>query len=99
MLPIFWRATARSDLRQIVTYIARENPPATRRMKIRLEAAVLPVSEHPYLYRQSERVPGLREIVAHPNYIVFYRVAASCIEVVNVVHARRQFPEQTVQEN
>ena len=54
---------------------------------------MLPVSEHPYLYRQSERVPGLREIVAHPNYIVLYRVAASRIEVVNVVHARRQFPE------
>ena len=94
MLPIVWRATALNDLRQIVTYIARENPLAARRLKIRLEAAVLPVSEHPYLYRQSERVPGLREIVAHPNYIVLYQVAANRIEVVTVVHARRQFPDQ-----
>jgi plasmid stabilization system protein ParE len=98
MLPIVWRATALNDLRQIVTYIARENPLAARRLKIRLEAAVLPVSEHPYLYRQSERVPGLREIVAHPNYIVLYRVAASRIEVVTVVHARRQFPEQVAED-
>lgn len=30
----------------------------------------------------------------HPNYIVLYRVAATCIEVVNVVHARREFPGQ-----
>jgi toxin ParE1/3/4 len=37
-------------------------------------------------------VPGLREVVAHPNYVVLYRVAAACIEVVAVVHARRQFP-------
>ena len=94
MLPIFWREAARNDLRQIVNHIAHENPPAARRMKIRLEAAVLPLSEHPYLYRQSDRVLGLREIVAHPNYIVLYRVAADRIEVVNVVHARSQFPDQ-----
>ncbi|MGC6031591.1 type II toxin-antitoxin system RelE/ParE family toxin [Enterobacter kobei] len=93
MLPIFWLPSARDDLRQIVTYIARENPPAARRLKIRLEASVLPIAEHPYLYSPSDRIPGLREIVAHPNYIVLYRVAASRIEVVNVVHARRQFPE------
>jgi toxin ParE1/3/4 len=36
----------------------------------------------------------MREIVAHPNYIVYYRVTASCIEVVNVIHTRREFPEQ-----
>lgn len=35
----------------------------------------------------------LREIVAHPNYIVYYRVTAHCIEVVNVIHTRREFPE------
>ncbi|WP_122297207.1 MULTISPECIES: hypothetical protein [Pseudomonas syringae group] len=31
---------------------------------------VLPLSEHPYLYAISDRVPGMREIVAHPNYLV-----------------------------
>lgn len=71
-MPVLWLASARDDLRQIVTYIARE---------------------HPYLYPPSERVPGQREIVAHPNYLVLYRVAATRIEIVNVVHARRQFPE------
>jgi plasmid stabilization system protein ParE len=37
-------------------------------------------------------VPGLREIVAHPNYVLLYHVAADRIEVVNVVHTRREFP-------
>ena len=50
--------------------------------------SVLPVSEHPYLYRQSQTIPAVREIVAHPNYIVYYRVTAICIEVVNVIHTR-----------
>ena len=93
MLPIFWRETARSDLREIVSHIAHEDPHAARRMKIRLETVVLPLSEHPYLYRRSDRVSGLREIVAHPNYIVLYQVAADRIEVVNVVHARQPFPD------
>ena len=46
----------------------------------------------PYLYCVSERIPGLREIIAHPNYIMLYRVLKDRIEVVNVVHARREFP-------
>ncbi len=56
-------------------------------MKRFLEASVLPLAEHPYLYRQSEKVLGLREIVAHPNYLILYRVAAHQIEIVAVVHA------------
>ncbi|HEL8026007.1 TPA: type II toxin-antitoxin system RelE/ParE family toxin [Escherichia coli] len=92
MLPILWLSSARDDLRQIVTYIAKDNPHAARRMKIRIETSVLPLAEHPYLYPTSERILGLREIVPHPNYIILYRVAASSIEIVNVVHARRQYP-------
>lgn len=93
MLSISWLASARDDLRQILSYIARDNPLAARKMKARIEAAVLPTAEHPYLHPRSDRVSGLREIVAHPNYVVLYRVASSRIEVVNVVHTRRQFPE------
>ncbi len=92
MLPIIWRASARDDLAQIIRTIAAENPAVAKRLRALLEAAVSPTAEHPYLYRQSDRVPGTREIVAHPNYLVFYRVAAAHIEVVNVVHARREFP-------
>ncbi|MDC3471035.1 type II toxin-antitoxin system RelE/ParE family toxin [Escherichia coli] len=92
MLPILWLPSARDDLRQIVAYIAKENIPAARRLKIRIETSVLALSEHPYLYLPSDRVSGLREIVVHPNYIVLYRVAASSIEIANIVHARRQFP-------
>ncbi|MGD9887831.1 MAG: type II toxin-antitoxin system RelE/ParE family toxin [Halothiobacillaceae bacterium] len=92
MLPILWRQSARLDLLQIVRFIAQENPQAARRLKNLLESAILPVAEHPYLYRVSERIPGAREIVAHPNYIVLYRVTTHSIEVINIIHARREFP-------
>lgn len=65
--------------------------PAARRMREIIEASVLPAAEHPYLYR-SGRIPGTREIVAHPNYIVVYRVAATAIEIVAVLHSRQQYP-------
>ncbi len=65
MLPVIWRATARDDLAEIVRYVASKNPPAARRLKRMLEEAILPAAEHPYLYRQSERILGLREIAAH----------------------------------
>lgn len=47
MLPILWLPSARDDLRQIVAYIAKENPPAARRLKIRIETSVLSLTEHP----------------------------------------------------
>ncbi|PIT68463.1 type II toxin-antitoxin system RelE/ParE family toxin [Bartonella tribocorum] len=95
MLPIIWLACARDDLNKILTYIAYESPPAARRMKKLLEDSVLPLAEHPYLYRQSEKVPGLREVLAHPNYLILCRVTKTQIEITSVVHARRKFPIST----
>ncbi len=91
MLPVLWRASARVQLASIIRFIANESPPAARRLRELIEASVLPAAEHPYLYRPG-RVPGTREIVAHPNYIVVYRVMAERIEVVAVFHARQEYP-------
>ncbi|HKT67879.1 MAG TPA: type II toxin-antitoxin system RelE/ParE family toxin [Terriglobales bacterium] len=91
MLPIFWRASARDDLTSIISYIAERNPTAAADLLAQLEAAILPAAEHPYLYRLG-RVPGTREVVVHPNYILVYRVGADSIEVVNVLHARQEYP-------
>ncbi len=60
-------------------------------MKALIEAAVLPLAEHPYLFRVG-RVAGTRELVAHPNYIVIYRVLTERVEIVDVVHARQSYP-------
>jgi toxin ParE1/3/4 len=88
---LVWRAEARADVAKIVRYIAKRNPPAARRLRQRIEQSVLPLVDHPDLFRPG-RVPGTRELVAHPNYIVIYRVTDEAIEIVDVVHARRQYP-------
>ncbi|WP_109514901.1 type II toxin-antitoxin system RelE/ParE family toxin [Pseudomonas ovata] len=90
-MQILWRARARTSLAKIIRYIAAENPKAARALQERLESAILPMAEHPYLYRPG-RVPGTREIVAHPNYVIVYRVALERIEVVNILHARQEYP-------
>jgi toxin ParE1/3/4 len=89
--PIVWKPQARADLAEIITFIAEHSPASARVMKSLIEAATLPAAEHPYLFR-SGRVPGTREIVAHPNYIVVYRVTTIAIEILTVVHSRQQYP-------
>ncbi|WP_280549326.1 MULTISPECIES: type II toxin-antitoxin system RelE/ParE family toxin [unclassified Halomonas] len=91
MLPVVWLDDAIADLADIVSFIAEESPAAARRLKARLESAPLPLSEHPYLY-PSGRVSGTRDLVAHPNYLIVYRVTEVRVEVVAVVHTRQQYP-------
>jgi len=91
MLPIVWLDDASNDLLEIVAFIAEENPAAAHRLHARLESAPLPLAEHPYLCPPG-RIPGTRELVAHPNYLIVYRVTATRVEIVNVVHTRRQYP-------
>ena len=91
MAAVEWGDEARADLLRILDYIGERNPWAAERLADRIEQAVSQLPHHPYLYKQSERVPGARELVVHPNYIVFYRVVA-VVEILAVVHAHRNFP-------
>ena len=92
MLPVVWSHSARADLFSVVDYIAKRNPAAAARIGRAIRASTWPLPEHPYLFKKSERMPGCREIVAHPNYVIIYRVEASRISVLRVLHARRQYP-------
>ena len=85
-LPVVWRAEARSDLATIIRYIADRNPPAAHRIKAVIESAVVPLAEHPLLFRPG-RVAGTRKLVAHPNYVIVHRVLADRVEIVDVLHA------------
>lgn len=89
-LLIHWNDDAIADLVELITYIAERDPQAAQRLRSRIDLAVASVAEHPYLH-QVGRVPGTREIVAHPNFIVVYQVTDR-IEVTSVVHARQNYP-------
>lgn len=90
MLPLIWRTEALDDLEQIITYVEARNPSAADRLgeAIRLMTERLP--DHPYMHRPG-RVPGTREALVHPNYLIVYRVA-DAIDILAVLHARQQYP-------
>ena len=91
MLQLFWSDESQNDLLTLIEYVAVRNLPAARSLKEAIEQAVVHLAEHPYLFRAG-RVPGTREIVVHPNYIIVYQVGNGLIEVLRVMHARRQYP-------
>jgi len=95
VLLVDWKASARSDLLDVLGAISEHSEQAAERLLDRIEYDLEHAAEHPYLFKASLRKPGLREIVVHPNYLVFYRVTAIAVEVVGVVHARREFPGST----
>jgi toxin ParE1/3/4 len=90
-LPIEWQTSARDDLAAILSFIAQHNPYAARELRTHIEAAVLPLADHPYLGRAG-RVPGTRELLPHPNYWIVYRVGSVNVDIVGVLHARQQYP-------
>ncbi|MDD5057526.1 MAG: type II toxin-antitoxin system RelE/ParE family toxin [Sideroxydans sp.] len=91
MQHVVWLETASQDLDQILGYIEERNLLAALDLQESIEYAASQLPFHPYLYRLG-RVPGTRELVVHPNYLVIYRVTVSSIEIINVLHARQQYP-------
>lgn len=91
MLPVLWHAEARADLQAILAYIAARNARAAFDLHDAIAHAINQLPNHPYLYRPG-RVAGTRELIAHPNYIVVYRVTAVAIEILSVLHSRQQYP-------
>ena len=86
-----WRPNAQEALQQIVDYISSENPIAAFELFEAIKQATSELPQHPYLYRNG-RLSGTREIVVHPNYLVVYRVLTNEIQILNVLHARQQYP-------
>lgn len=91
MISLVWRASALVDLRQVIDYISERDAVAAERLLAAIEACAERLSDHPFMHRPG-RISGTREAVVHPNYILVYRVTTDAVEIVNLVHARQQYP-------
>jgi len=92
VLPVEWSRFAYQDLAEIQDYIEQFNPIAARNLRRSIENGVerlLPFMPHAF---RKGRIPGTREYIVHPNYIVVYRVDADAVRILRVIHGRRQFP-------
>ncbi|WP_346727522.1 type II toxin-antitoxin system RelE/ParE family toxin [Pseudomonas sp. SWRI81] len=71
-LQVKWSYKAIRQLADIIDYIDQHNSIASVSLQRKALAAAQKLSSIPHGYR-SGRVPGTREMVVHPNYLLVYR--------------------------
>ncbi|OQW87887.1 MAG: hypothetical protein BWK72_11345 [Rhodoferax ferrireducens] len=88
------RPEYRDDLDAIEAWIARDNPLAAAAMWLLIDEQVDQLADPNFPRRSSARLADAFELVAHPNYIVYFdQDASTCTVTVRaVVHVARQFP-------
>lgn len=94
MTRVVWLKEALDDLRGISQFIAKDNPPAARRVVTKIRDDVSLLRDHPDMGRHG-RIDGTREmVIARFPYIVAYRHVAGDVQILAVVHTSRRWPEQ-----
>lgn len=79
---VLWLEEARSDLREIRSYIAKRNPVAAKDLAAHIRKARDQIETHPEAQPNGE-IPGTRELVVRKyGCVIVYRVAAEHAEIV-----------------
>lgn len=91
MISLVWKRQARNDLIKIVEYISQDNPDAAEKLANNIEVKAEKLLKYPNLFRAG-RKRGTRELVAHENYLVIYRVQGDTVEILRVKHVAQQWP-------
>jgi toxin ParE1/3/4 len=87
---LIWSPRAEQDLQEIWRYLAAEAslPTADKLIRQVIHAAER-IGDRPLSGRaRDDLTPGLRAVLSHP-YVVFYRVVEDDVQVVRVLHERR----------
>lgn len=93
-MQILWTDEALDDLEEILAYYYLEASPRTAAaVERRIIAEIESLPPYPERIRESDRVPGARELVVNKlPYIVFVQLRENKIIVLNVAHTKRKFP-------
>jgi plasmid stabilization system protein ParE len=93
---IVWTLRSRQDLRNIASFIAKNNPPAALKFGDLIFARVDTLEKFPEIGRivPERGQPHIREIVVRPYRIIYrLRKADKLVEVLRVWHGARGEPE------
>jgi plasmid stabilization system protein ParE len=93
---IVWTLRSRQDLRNIASFIAKDNPPAALKFGDLIFARVDTLEKFPEIGRivPERGQPHIREIVVRPYRIIYrLRKADKLVEVLRVWHGARGEPE------
>ena len=92
-MKLVWTRPSLDDRRAIRNFIAADNPKAAIGLDEAISVKAARLLDHPGLGRPG-RVPGTRELVIHPNYILIYDIdiGAALVRVLRVLHAAQMWP-------
>ena len=96
-MAIEWSARARTDLRELRTYIAQGSPYYARRFVEKIFKAVESLTEHPQIGRKVPEADreDIRELIFQ-NYRIIYRIKPEHVYIVTVLHGSRDLAGQAV---
>jgi toxin ParE1/3/4 len=91
---VVWAPKAKQDLREIWRHYAREaSPEIADTVLVEIAQTGERLADQALMWRARDEVAtGLRSVLSQP-YVIFYRVQGDRVEVVRVLHERRNFPE------
>jgi len=90
---IIWSPTARTNIKEIIEYISKDNPDAALTLIEQFETKVEKLKQNPESGRVLSEIKNdkIREIVVHKNYGVIYEINPDIIEILTVRHFRQNF--------
>lgn len=91
---ILWTDEALGDLEEILAYYYLEaSPRVAKAVETRIVGEIESLPPYIERIRESDRIPGTRELVVNKlPYVVFVQIRDDVMVVLNVVHSKRKFP-------
>jgi toxin ParE1/3/4 len=80
---------AQWDVDQIHDYIAADRPAAARRWVEKTRKQFCFLAQHPYVGESRDDIRSSIRTFSHGNYVILFRVADDALEIVRVIHGRR----------
>ena len=84
---------ALADFDDIYDYIARDNPRAAAKTLRSLDESIQLLADQPKLGKDFRHRRLRLRLLTHGDHLVFYRERPGVIEVVRVIHGRRNIPD------
>jgi toxin ParE1/3/4 len=89
MLSVVRTDQAETDLAEILDYLEGRSSQAAERLATAIDDRCTLLSQLPLMGRTREELgPGLRSVVVE-QYVLFYRVTATAVEVLRILHGAR----------
>ena len=88
-MAVKWLKVALENMATIADYIAQDKPDRATSFVREIREKTLVLADFPSIGRAG-RVAGTRELIAHKNFLVIYRVKGKNIEIIRVRHVAQK---------